>query len=122
MAFKNQRTSVNLPIPQDASALHQSIVNMLASEGYYQFTYPKTNELVWKKGDGLLTYMRFIKLDYQPGVLILSCWVASGIGNMVGREWPLEGFYGWAAKISLRNTFDNIQKLAASSVTGQSYN
>jgi hypothetical protein len=113
MAFKNARTSVNVAIPQDASALHQEIVKLLTLDGYYQFTYPKTGELVWKKGDGILTAMRFVKLDYQPGVLILSCWIAGGIGNLIGREQPLEGVVGAVPKMSLRKTFENIQKLAA---------
>lgn len=119
--FQNKRTSVNLPIPQDASALHQAIVNLLTSEGYSQFTYPKTGELVWKKGDGILTYMRFMKLDYQPGVLILSGWVAGGLGNFVGREYELSGFFAALPKKLAKSTFDNIQKLAATSYTGQSY-
>lgn len=119
--LEEKRTSVNLPIPADANALHQAIVNLLTSEGYQQYTYPKTGELVWKKGIGFLTAMRFMKLDYQPGVLILSGWVAGGFADLIGREMPLEGAVAAVPKKMAKTTFDNIQKLAASSYTGQSY-
>lgn len=119
--FQDKRTTVNLPIPTDAAALHQAIVNLLTNDGYKQYTYPKTGELVWKKGTGFLTAMRFMKLDYQPSVLILSGWVAGGFFDMIGREMELQGAAAALPKKLAKTTFDNIQKLAASSYTGQSY-
>lgn len=119
--FEDKRTTVDLPIPADAAALHQAIVNLLTSEGYKQYTYPRTGEQVWKKGVGFLTAMRFMKLDYQQGMLILSGWVAGGFFDMIGREMPLEGVTAALPKKLAKNTFDNIQRLAASSYTGQSY-
>lgn len=97
------RTVVNLPINQDANQLHESIKQLLTANGYKETTYKK-NEIVWKKGIGLLTAIRFIKLDYQGNMLCISGWIWS-LG-----EHALKGFYGCAIKKLVK---DNINQIAA---------
>lgn len=106
----NKRTVIQLPINQDPAMLHDGITKLLTADGYHETTYNKTgvNEIIWKKGTGFLTAMHFIKLDYQPGVLIVSGWIASGIDTLTFTEQPLEGFMAAIPKSSCKKTVDKI--------------
>lgn len=110
----DKRTIFRLAIPQNAAALHQSIVQLLASEGYEQITYTKQNtaEVVWCTGDGFFMPQRYIKLDYQPQELIVSAWICVNI--ITQREGPLEGIYGIVPKRATQKTVDKIARLAQS--------
>lgn len=105
------RTVVNLPINQDANQLHEGIKQILTANGYKEVTYKK-NEIVWKKGTGMLTAMRFIKLDYQGNMLCVSGWICSGIGSLTFGEHALKGFYGWAIKKLVKNDINQIAAVA----------
>ena len=102
------RTCVNIPLNnQDPAQLHERIKVILVGDGYHETTYNK-NEIVWKKGTGMLTAMHFIKLDYQPNMLIVSGWICSGIGGLTFGEKDLSGVYGAVPKRSVQNTIDKL--------------
>lgn len=101
------RTCVNIPLNQDPVQLHERIKAILVGDGYSETTYNKT-EIVWKKGTGLLTAMHFIKLDYQPNLLVVSGWICSGIGALTFGEKDLSGLYAIAPKKSVQKTVDKI--------------
>lgn len=87
--------------------LHERIKAILSGDGYKEKTYKK-NEIVWKKGTGLLTAMHFIKLDYQPNMLIVSGWICSGIGSLTFGEMDLSGVVAVVPKKSVQKTVDKI--------------
>lgn len=102
------RTCVNIPLNnQNPNQLHERIKAILSSDGYKEKTYQK-NEIVWKKGTGMLTAMHFIKLDYQPNMLVVSGWISSGIGGLTFGEKDLSGFFAAIPKKSVQNTIDKI--------------
>lgn len=115
----DQRSIFRVAIPQDATALHQSIVQLLSSKGYEQTTYTKNNgpEIVWKWGDGFFTSLRYIKLDYQPQELIISAWFAANSGILLQTETSLEGKLGIIPKRGTKKVVDEIIRLAQASTS-----
>ncbi|MBQ1411972.1 MAG: hypothetical protein IIY93_02145 [Clostridia bacterium] len=117
----DKRTVVHLTIPQDPAAvqkLHEEIVKLLTSERYDQRMYDKqkVQEVVWNDGDGFVEPMRYIKLDYQPGELIVSAWICTGM--IFPKEHSLEGFYGIVPKRRTQATVNAIADLVQSFTQG----
>lgn len=52
--------------------------------------------------------MHFIKLDYQPNLLVVSGWICSGIGSLTMGEKDLSGFVAAVPKKSVQKTVDKI--------------
>ena len=110
----DKRTVFRIQIPSDATVLHQKIVELLTAQGYQQITYSRHNgtEIVWRWTDGSWMPMRYIKLDYQPGVLVISAWICYVFGNFTNSETSLEGFSGALPKGLTKNTVDDIARMA----------
>lgn len=106
------RTAVNVPLNKDANQLHEQIKQILTADGYKEKKYKK-GEIVWKKGTGFLTAMHFIKLDYQPNMLVVSGWISSGIGGLTLGEQALTGVVGVIPKKSVQKTIDKIVSAAS---------
>ena len=110
------RTMVQVPITGDPALIAKSVEELLAKEGYAVKPYDKAGpaETVWKKGTGFLTAMKFIKLDFQPNMLVIFGWTAAGLGSKITSEMPLEGIIGAAPKKSCLKTVVKAAKLAQS--------
>ncbi len=110
------RTTINIPLNnQDPNQVHERIKAILTADGYREQTYKK-NEIVWRKGLGLLTAMHFIKLDYQPNMLVVSGWVP--LFGIFGVSFGEDQLSGVSAVIPKQSTQKTIDKIVAS-VAGQ---
>ena len=110
------RTVVQVPIAGDPALINQSLEQLLTKEGYAVKPYSRKGiqETVWKKGTGFLTAMKFIRLDYQPNMLVISGWVAAGMGSASMEEMPLKGILAAAPKKSCLKTVEKVAQLAQS--------
>ena len=116
VTHNKNRTFVQVPITGDPNAIDNAVAQLLRQEGYELTQYNETglNETVWKKGTGMATAMKFIKLFYQPNILVISGWTSSGIGSITVNEMPLKGIVGAVPKKSCMNTIKMVVQLAQS--------
>lgn len=116
VTHNKNRTFVQVPITGDPNAIDNAVAQLLRQEGYELTQYNETglNETVWKKGTGMATAMKFIKLFYQPNILIISGWTSSGIGSITVNEMPLKGIVGAVPKKSCMNTIKMVVQIAQS--------
>ena len=116
VTHNKNRTFVQVPITGDPNAIDNAGAQLLRQEGYELTQYNETglNETVWKKGTGMATAMKFIKLFYQPNILIISGWTSSGIGSITVNEMPLKGIVGAVPKKSCMNTIKMVVQIAQS--------
>ena len=116
VTHNKNRTFVQVPITGDPCAIDSAVAQLLRQEGYALTQYNETglNETVWKKGTGMATAMKFIKLFYQPNILVISGWTSSGIGSITVNEMPLKGIVGAVPKKSCMNTIKMVVQIAQS--------
>ena len=116
VTHNKNRTFVQAPITRDPHAIDNAVAQLLRQEGYELTQYNETglNETVWKKGTGMATAMKFIKLFYQPNILVISGWTSSGIGSITVNEMPLKGIVGAVPKKSCMNTIKMVVQIAQS--------
>lgn len=86
----------------------KQIENFLIQSDFKKILYNGIEE-VWKKGTGLATAMQYIKVEFDEGVLTISAWVQTGIGNFGGKEMNLDGFTAVIPKKSLKKTIENLK-------------
>lgn len=110
------RTFVQVPIAGDPNAINTALSALLTQEGYSMTQYAEGSapELVWKKGTGFATAMKFIKLMYQPNMLLINAWTSSGIGSLTIGEMSLTGGFGAIPKKSCMKTVEKVIQLAQS--------
>ena len=110
------RTFVQVPITGDPNAIDSAVAQLLQQEGYALTQYNETglNETVWKKGTGMATAMKFIKLLYQPNMLVISGWTCAGVGSVTVNEMPLKGIVGAVPKKSCMTTIKMVAQVAQS--------
>lgn len=110
------RTFVQVPITGDPNAINNAVSQLLQQEGYSLTQYNETglNETVWKKGTGMATSMKYIKLFYQPNMLVITGWTCDGIGSITVNEHPLKGIFGAVPKQSCMNTIKMVAQIAQS--------
>lgn len=110
------RTFVQVPITGDPNAINNAVSQLLQQEGYSLTQYNETglNETVWKKGTGMATSMKYIKLFYQPNMLVITGWTCDGIGSITVNEHPLKGIFGAVPKQSCMNTIKMVAQTAQS--------
>lgn len=110
------RTFVQVPITGDPNAINSAVAQLLQQEGYSLTQYNETglNETVWKKGTGMATSMKYIKLFYQPNMLVITGWTCDGIGSITVNEHPLKGIFGAVPKQSCMNTIKMVAQTAQS--------
>ena len=122
VSHSKYRTYVQVPIAGDPNAVDAAVRACLSNEGFHPIKYTDTGreELVWKKGTGFATAMKFIQLTYQPNLLVISAWTSSGIGSLTFFEMSLDGGYGLIPKKSCMKSVKRAAQ-AAQSVSPQNY-
>ena len=112
------RNFVQVPISADPALVNNALSGLLTQEGYSVINYTENgvNEVVWKKGIGLASAMKFIELLYQPNLLTIVAWVSSGIGSWTTSEMSLKGVFGSVPKKSCMKTVEKAIQTAQSIV------
>lgn len=101
------RTTIKIQYTLPFQQVDGNIKTILSQEGYKEIN--RNNELVWKKGTGLLTAMQYIKVEYGNDCVNISGWIQSGIGNIGGKEMDLNGVFGAMPKKSVLKVISKIQ-------------
>lgn len=86
------------------------IESVLHSNGFHKKVL-QTGENVWKNGTGLMTAMKFIKVEYSQNAITLSAWIQVGIGDTGGEEKDLTGFVAALPKKQLMKIIKEIKNL-----------
>ncbi len=102
------RTMVDINYSCGADAARAKTDNIFMSNGYKQKTL-SSGEVVWKKGTGMLTAMKFAKVDYYENKMIISAWVSMGVGSAHAGEMNLEGAFGVIPKRSLKDVIEKVK-------------
>lgn len=89
---------------QEASRI---IGRRLTAKGFKTVSYH--GESVWKSGTGLMTAMKYVKVEFDEGSVTLSGWVMAGVGNVVANEMDLSGIAGALPKRQLMNVLLEIK-------------
>lgn len=69
-------------------------------------------ESVYRRGDGFFEGFRYIKYSYANGVIHLEAWLKGPFGG----EQGLTGAWGWAIKISYKDSLDKLISLLQQSI------
>lgn len=102
------RTIYRFNYTRDFAFAKNNIEAILVQNG---FTLKNVNnEIVWKKGKGLLTAMQYVKVEYAERDCTVSGWVQIGLGSIGGNEMDLKGFTGAVPKKMLKNIIEHIGK------------
>lgn len=103
------RTIVKVAYSCGFDAAQNKVTAILSSNGFAEKTIG-TGETVWKKGNGLMSAMKYVKVEYAPNEVVLSAWVQVGIGSIGGGEMDLTGVAGALPKKQLMNVLDEIKQ------------
>ena len=116
ITHSQSRTFVQVPISVDPNLLNNALAALLSDKGYSQTVYKESGvqEVVWKKGTGMASAMKYIKLMYQPNMLIISGWLCPGMFSLTICEIPLKGGYAFIPKKSCMKI---VEKLAQTALT-----
>ncbi len=101
------RTVINVRYTCDYRKANTIITDILTSSGYKQIDY--MNESVWRNGLGLMTAMKYIKVEFSTDSVTLSGWVCTGIGSISGAEMDLSGIVGALPKKQVISVLDKIK-------------
>ncbi len=101
------RTTIALNYTMPYNQLSENLSQILASNGYKLKKY--NDEYVFKKGIGMLTAMKFIKIDYYEHQIYISAFISVGIGSWTGAEKDLNGFVGAIPKKQLQSMLQRLQ-------------
>lgn len=101
------RTTIKIQYTIPFDKVESIIKNILLQEGYKEINL--NNETVWKKGNGLITAMQYIKLEFDNNFISVSGWIQTGIGNIGGNEMDLNGIIGAVPKKSVLKVISKIQ-------------
>lgn len=101
------RTIITVPYHCRYEDAVNIIGNLLTSKGY-KLTNIATGETVWKQGTGLMTGMKFVKVEFTQSEIILSAWVSVGICSATMGEMDLNGFVGVIPKKQVQKVLDEI--------------
>lgn len=110
------RTFVQVPIYGDPNAVDAAVRACLANEGFHPTKYTEMgrDEVVWKKGTGLASAMKFMKLLYQPNLLVITAWISSGLGPVGLFDMSLDGGYAFVPKKSCMKSVERVAQAAQS--------
>ncbi len=86
------------------------VLSVLQNNSFNEKTL-KTGETVWKNGTGLMTAMKFIKVEYAQNSITIYAWVQTGIGDIGGGEMDLTGFVAALPKKQLLKVIEEIKTL-----------
>ena len=104
------RTLVKIQFNCSFEEANKKVENILFLRGFQQTTL-RTGETVWKNGSGLLTAMKFIKVEYAQNEIVLSAWTQVGVGKVGGEEMDLTGIVGALPKKQLIKVIEAIKNL-----------
>lgn len=102
------RTIVKIPFTEDFNEVEKKIASILTNAGYKQIN--RNNEMVWKNGVGMLTAMKYVKVEYDENTAIVSAWIQVGLGSVGGKEQDLSGAVGAIPKKQLSNLLKKLQE------------
>ncbi len=103
------RSSFTIPYRCSFHEAQQKVESILQSKGYHTQVI-KSGEHVWKCGNGILTAMKFVKVEYAPDKILLSAWVQIGLGSLGGGEMDLTGVTGALPKKQLMKLVEEIKQ------------
>ena len=83
------------------------IFGILRKNGFKQ-TEIASGEQVWGKGNGILTVMRYVKVEFGADEFTLSAWMLAGLGGKTGAETDLSGLAAALEKKKMRNMLEEI--------------
>lgn len=101
------RTTIKVEYDLTHQEANKRIESILSLRGFKLINYH--GESVWKKGNGALTAMQYIKIEYSAGGATISAWVQAGLGSVGGGEMDLTGFVAALPKKMLMNILEEIQ-------------
>lgn len=102
------RTTIQMEYDLSYQEASKRIEAILSARGFKSVVY--NGEKVWKKGNGLLTAMQYIKVEFGQDGAALSAWVQAGLGGVGGSEMDLTGVVGAVPKKALMNVLQEIQR------------
>ncbi|MBQ9413795.1 MAG: hypothetical protein IJU16_01570 [Clostridia bacterium] len=86
------------------AGLMDRLAYVLQTRGYQYIS--ENNENVWKNGMGMLTAMKYVKIEFAPNnTIVLSGWVRA----VAGGEMDLNGFVGAIPKKQVMNVLQELQ-------------
>ena len=106
------RHTVTLNLPrQDLPQFVDFITkDFFAKEGFSYVNFK--NEMVWKKGMGLLTAPEIMKVTVNGTLVTVEAWIRMAwLPGVYGGEMGLDGFVGAIPKGMLRGKVDNLVAL-----------
>ena len=111
------RFTAELPTGKPDDMVRFIADDFLLKEGFQQVTHK--NEVVWKKGKGLMVAPQFIKYQTRGGNVHLEAWLKYAIlpGVYCG-EMGLDGAMGFAVKKVLKDRVDALARLLYQPVPG----
>ncbi|MGN0459483.1 MAG: hypothetical protein ACI4HL_01070 [Ruminococcus sp.] len=101
------RTTIKLAYKDNADKAYKTATSILMENGFKEIS--RNGETVWKKGTGLLSAMKFVKLELDENSIILSAWVQAGLGSAGGSEMALDGVVLAVPKKSLMKVIEQIK-------------
>lgn len=101
------RTTIKIQLTMPFDEAERIIKSILTQEGYKEKS--QNNEIIWKKGTGLITAMQYIKTEYSSNYVNVSGWVQTGVGNVGGKEMALDGIVAAMPKKSVMKVISRIQ-------------
>lgn len=104
------RTTLKVTYSCTFDEAQSKVETLLSSKGFRNIIL-KTGENVWKNGTGMMTAMKFIKIEYSQNIIILSAWIQAGLGSVGGSEMDLTGIVGALPKRQLMKVLEEIKGL-----------
>lgn len=104
------RTTIQIPYTCSFDDAQSRVERILTLRGFHQQALV-TGETVWKHGLGLMTAMKYVKVEYGEKMVTLSAWVQVGIGSIGGGEMALTGITAALPKKQLMKVLEEIQRM-----------
>lgn len=102
------RTTITVPFKCSFEEAQKKVESVLIRHNFHSMVI-KTGENVWKNGTGLLTAMKYVKVEYGQDSFDLSAWIQVGIGSVGGGEMDLNGIVGALPKRQLMKILEEIK-------------
>ncbi|WP_276903877.1 hypothetical protein [Faecalibaculum rodentium] len=104
------RTVEQITYTEDFGKVKSEIEQLMTANGYH-LTNLKTGEKVWKRGNGISSGMRFLKLEFGEQSITVTAWVSIGLGDTLFNEVALDGFMAPIDRKAVRILIDQIRKV-----------
>ena len=101
------RTIMEIPFKGTVEEATGKVQGVLEQKGYHMLQYGQ--ERVYKKGNGMMTAMQYIKPEYAEGKVTLYGWVQMGIGSVGIGELELRGIVGCVPKQMVKKVMKAIE-------------